>query len=374
MIIGIPKEIKNQEYRVGATPALVNTLVQAGHTVLVESGAGEGVDFSDEMYIRGGAFVVASAKEVWTADMIVKVKEPQKGEFSFMRPHQILFCFLHLAPNKEDTLVLKEKEITGIAFETIHTPEGVLPILAPMSEIAGCLSVQIGAQFLQKNEGGKGVLLGGIPGVSRGHVVIVGGGIAGAGAAKIAIGLGAKVTVLDRQLKKLQQLERHYGSSISTIFASPSSFEALIPSADLLIGSIHNRGQKASKVILKKMIAQMEKGSVFIDISIDQGGCSETSKVTSHDDPVYQVDGVTHYCVPNMPSLAAKTATEALANATSSYILELANKGVKKALKENSELLAGLNLYQGKITNEEVAYAQKESYVDPLSLLNSEER
>ena len=369
MIIGIPRERKNREYRVGATPALVRSLSRRGHEVWVEKDAGKGVDISDEMFEEAGAKIIDTPEKLWGAEMIIKVKEPQKEEFPLMKKGQILFCFLHLAPTKKETELLKEKEVVAIAFETMNSPDGRLPILIPMSEIAGRLSVQIGAMYLQKNYGGKGLLLGGIPGVRRGKVVVVGGGIAGSEAARMAIGLGAEVIILDRSIKRLQELENRFNGLVSTLYASETAVENALKTADLVVGSVHSRGQATAKVITKKMIASMEKGSVFIDIAIDQGGCAETSRPTSHDQPIYEVDGVIHYCVPNMPSTVARTATEALANVTADFAIQLADKGWKKALQDDNILFNGLNVCLGSVTNKEVAQAQGDKFVDPALMV-----
>lgn len=370
MIIGIPKERKNREYRVGATPDLVRTLCARGHEVRVQTGAGEGSRISDEAFKSAGANIVSTPEAVWEAELIVKVKEPQAEEFSLMRPGQVLFCYFHLAPARKETLLLKEKKVVAIAFETMNTEDGRLPLLIPMSEIAGRLSAQIGAMYLQKNYGGKGILLGGVPGVKRGLVVVIGGGIAGTEAARMALGLGADVIILDRNVKKLQELEHRFNGQIEALYASEAAVERAVKSADLLVGAVHSRGKEAPKVITKKMISSMEKGSVFIDIAIDQGGCAETSRATSHDEPIYEVDGVIHYAVPNMPSTVARTATEALANVTSEYVVKLADKGWKEALKEDKALLNGLNVCLGHVTNHEVAEAQGESYLDPSKALD----
>lgn len=365
MKIGVPKEQKKKEYRVGMIPSGVETLVQKGHTLLVEKGAGAAAGYSDEAYVKAGAHLCASPQEVWQADLIVKVKEPQSEEFPLMRPDQVLFCFLHLAPAPEQTKKLQERGVIGIAFETMKDAGGMLPLLNPMSEIAGRLSLQLGAHYLQKNIGGKGILLSGTPGVKSGKVVVVGGGIAGAEAARMAVGVGADVVIVDKNIGRLKELEQQFAGRVSTRTAAPSTLAEVIATADLLVGAVHSRGEKAAKVISRKMIASMEKGSVFIDISIDQGGCAETSRATDLDRPVFEEEGVIHYCVPNMPSLVARTSTEALCNATFEWVYELAQKGWKKALQEHPILLSGLNICRGKITHPAVAEAQHQEYVDP---------
>jgi alanine dehydrogenase len=369
MIIGVPREQKKREFRVGMIPSGVEALVEKGHTVRVEKGAGAAVGYSDEDYAKAGAHMMATPEEVWQSDLMVKVKEPQPQEFSLMHPGQMLFCFLHLAPAPKETQKLRDQTVVGIAYETMRDQAGRLPLLNPMSEIAGRLSFQIGAHYLQKNAGGKGILLSGVPGVKRGRVVIVGGGIAGAEAARMALGCGAEVVVVDKNIARLKELEGQFSGAFTTRYATPSALAEEVARADLLVGSVHTRGEKAAKVITRKMIASMEKGSVFIDISIDQGGCSETSRSTDLDHPTYEEEGVIHYCVPNMPSLVARTSTEALCNATFEWVLELAQKGWKKALKEHPILLSGLNICQGKITHPAVAEAQNQEYVDPSPFL-----
>lgn len=368
MIIGIPKEIKNHEYRVGATPSLVRALKDAGHEVLVQKNAGSAIGFSDHHYVIAGATIVSTQHEIWQAEMIIKVKEPQLEEFPLMREGQILFCYFHLAPDPEQTALLREKKVVAIAYETVTDKNGRLPLLIPMSEIAGRLSIQVGAHYLQLTEGGKGVLLGGVPGVRNARVVIVGGGIVGTEAARMAMGMGAEVILLDRDLTRLRELDLIFGSCLHTAHASIKSFEEIIPMADLLIGAVHSRGKSAPKIISRHLMSKMEPGSVFVDVAIDQGGCADTSRATSHEEPIYIEEGVTHYCVTNMPGACARTATEALVNATSSYALSLANLGWRKALSEIKDLREGLNVCLGDVTNKEVAQDQNIPYVSCASL------
>lgn len=363
MRIGVPKELKNHEYRVGATPALVQAWVEAGHRVLIERNAGLKIGFTDQDYEKHGA-VIASQKDIWEADMVVKVKEPQKEEFSLMKEGQILFCYFHLAPDPEQTAELLAKKVICIAYETVADKEGRLPLLTPMSEVAGRLSIQVGANLLQLNEGGKGILLGGVTGVRKGKVVIIGGGVVGTEAARMALGLGAEVTLLDRSLTRLQELDLFFGPQLNCVFSSSESLATVVPAADLLIGAVHSAGKKTSKILSRALISRMENGSVFVDVAIDQGGCSETSRPTSHDDPIYSEEGVIHYCVTNMPGACARTATEALVNATTYYALKLADLGWKQAVKDIPALAEGLNICKGHVTNKAVAEEQGLIYTD----------
>lgn len=369
MIIGIPKEIKNHEYRVGATPAMVRLLVEAGHKVVVEKNAGAAIGITDAMFKAAGAKIAATAAEVYKCEMIIKVKEPQKSEFPLLWEGQILFCYLHLAPDPVQTRHLIKQKIVGIAYETVTDPQGRLPLLTPMSEIAGRISIQVGASLLQLNNGGKGLLLGGVAGVAPAKVVVLGGGAAGTEAARMAIGLGADVTVLDRDLNRLRLLDLHFGPRLKTIYSSPLAIEECVINADVVVSTVLIPGKTTPKLIKRSMIKQMTPGSVFIDISIDQGGSSETSKPTSHKDPTYIVDDVIHYCVTNMPGACAKTATYALTNATMPYALAIANRGYKKALLENPGLRNGLNVCYGKVTNESVAHDLGYTYTDPKDIL-----
>ncbi len=356
MIIGIPKEVKNHEYRVGATPGLVSLLVQAGHTVLVQTMAGHRIGFTDEMYVHAGAKIVPTAADVYEAEMVVKVKEPQKSEFPLLREGQILFCFLHLAPDPEQLKHLIERKVIGIAFETVTDPEGRLPLLTPMSEVAGRIAVQAGATSLQMANGGKGLLLGGVPGVPPAKVVVIGGGVVGTQVARMAMGFGADVTILERRLSRLRELDDLYGPQLKTIYSTPVSIEEEVTAADLVVGAVLIPGKITPKLVTEKMIASMEAGSVFVDVAIDQGGCSETSRPTTHSDPIYEVHNVVHYCVANMPGACARTSTQALTNAIAPYVLEIAGKGYKQAMRDDKGLLEGLNVCCGKVTNEPVAH------------------
>lgn len=362
MIIGVPKEIKNNENRVAMTPAGVITLTNAGHVVLIETGAGIGSNFEDEHYISAGARIV-SAKEAWAAEMVMKVKEPIKQEFHYFYEGQILFAYLHLAPEPELTDALLEHKVTAIAYETVQLPNRSLPLLTPMSEVAGKMAVQIGAQFLEKINGGKGILLGGVPGVHKGKVTIIGGGIAGTNAAKIAVGMGADVTLLDVNADRLRQIEDIFGRDVQTLMSNPFNIAEAVKDADLVIGAVLIPGAKAPKLVTEEMIKGMQPGSVVIDIAIDQGGIFETSdRVTTHDNPVYIKHGVVHYAVANMPGAVPRTSTFALTNNTVPYALEIANKGVKIGCTQNSALRLGVNTYDGHIVYEAVAISQNKEY------------
>ena len=365
--IGIPKEIKNMEFRVGATPTMVLGFVQAGHTVFVEKDAGARIGYSDEMYKKAGAKIVSAPKQVYEADLIIKVKEPQDSEFPLMHEGQVLFCYLHLAPDAKQTKQLLERKVIAIAYETVEDKLGRLPLLAPMSEIAGRISVQAGAYALQMANGGRGVLLGGVPGVKPAEVVIIGGGIVGTNAAQMAMGLGADVTILDRDIDRLRMLDMHYGGRLKTMYSTPQIIAKLLKHADLIIGAVLIPGKKAPSLVSREMLKEMNSGSVLVDVSIDQGGCFETSKATTHSDPTYIVDGIVHYCVANMPGACARSATQALTNATYPYAIRLANEGYEKALQEDPLFLKGLNVYKGQVTNEPVAKDLGYEYVDPFS-------
>ncbi len=370
MRIGCPKEIKNNENRVGLTPAGAKALIQSGHEVVVEQNAGNGSGFTDAEYVAAGAKMLATAKEVFdAADMIIKVKEPQKGEIAMLKKGQILFTYLHLAPDPEQTKGLLESGVTAIAYETITDAQGRLPLLTPMSEVAGRMAVQIGAQYLQKTNGGRGMLLGGVPGVPPAHVLVLGGGVVGVNAIKMAVGLGARVTVLDRSLPTLRYLDDIFGNRIETVWSSDAHVEELLPTTDLVIGAVLVPGAAAPKLIRKDMLKLMRQGSVIVDVAVDQGGCVETTKATTHADPVYFVDGVLHYGVANMPGAVPRTSTIALTNATLPYALKLANMGWQKALASDAGFLLGLNTHEGKMTCEPVARDQKLAYVDAKSLL-----
>ncbi len=366
MKIGIPKEIKNHEYRVGATPGLVSLLVQAGHKVYVQKSAGQKIGFTDEMYVHAGATILETAEKIYhEAEMIVKVKEPQASEFPLLKKEQILFCFLHLAPDPEQLKHLIERQTVAIAFETVTDREGRLPLLTPMSEVAGRIAIQAGATALQMAHGGKGLLLGGVPGVPPAKVVILGGGVVGTQVARMAMGFGADVTILERRLSRLRELDDLYGPLLKTIYSTPVSVEEAVIPADLVVGAVLIPGKKAPKLVTDAMVKTMQPGSVFVDVAIDQGGCSETSHATTHSDPTYIVHGIVHYCVANMPGACARTSTQALTNATAPYVLELADKGYKRAMRDDPGLKNGLNVCLGKVTNEFVAHDCGYEYFDP---------
>lgn len=356
MLIGVPKEIKVHEYRVGATPEMIRMLTGQGHRVIVQAETGTKIGFADEDYRKAGAQLVNTAAEVYQSEMIVKVKEPQESEFDLMHEGQLLFCYLHLAPDPIQTKHLLEKKVIAIAYETVADKKGRLPLLIPMSEIAGRISIQVGATLLQLNYGGKGLLLGGVPGVSPARVVVIGGGTAGTEAVRMAMGLGARVTILDKDLNRLRKLDYLFGPLLSTIYSTSSSIEEAVAHADLVIGAVLVPGKTTPKLVTREMVKKMSPGSVIIDVAIDQGGCFETSKPTTHADPTYVVDEVVHYCVTNMPGACARTSTLALTHATMDYVLALANKGFAKALREDQSLKQGLNIFKGHVTNEPVAF------------------
>ena len=365
MLIGIPKEIKDHEYRVGATPAGVRELVVAGHQVLVQQGAGAAIDFTDEQYAAAGAKIAASAADVYgQAEMILKVKEPQKAECAMIRKGQIIFSYLHLAAEPELTKLLIASGAVAVAFETVSAEDRSLPLLAPMSEVAGKLSIQAGARALEKSQGGRGVLLGGVPGVARGKVVVLGGGVSGTNAAKVAIGMGAEVVVLDKSLARIRYLCDIFGNSASILYASTANIEKHVVDADVVVGAVLIPGAAAPKLVSSALVKKMNKGSVMVDISIDQGGCFETSKPTSHSNPTYVVDGVVHYCVTNMPGAVARTSTQALENSTLPFSLALANKGFKKALLDDKHLRNGLNVIDGKVSYKAVADSLGHEFVE----------
>lgn len=355
MLIGVPKEIKPQEFRTAITPAMVRAFVDAGHSVVVEGGAGAMIGYSDELYIAAGAAIASSAKEVYKAEMVLKVKEPQKEEYLLLREGQILFCYLHLAPNPKLTEILIEKGVIAIAYETVTDKSGGLPLLKPMSEIAGRIAIQAGTQMLQMNNGGNGILLGGVPGVLPAKVVIIGAGSAGTESARMAFGLGAEVVVLDVNLERLRYIDAIFGHRLKTLYSSAFALESLLPSADLVVGTVLVHGKVAPKVITREMVKKMIPGSAVVDVAIDQGGCLETSRPTTHQNPTYVEEGVNHYCVTNMPGACARTSTEALTNATMAYALKIANLGVKRALMEDPHLQEGLNVCSGKVTCAPVA-------------------
>lgn len=355
MEIGIPKEIKNHEYRIGLTPTAVRTLVREGHSVRVQTGAASHIGFHDRHYEEVGATIAADAEEVYQAEMIIKVKEPQPDEYPLLKEGQVIFGYLHLAPDRQQTENLLKQKVVGIAFETVTSDCGRLPLLVPMSEIAGRISVQAGANALLMANGGRGVLLGGAHGVLPGKVCIVGAGMSGTEAARMALGLGADVTILDKNLNRLQSLDFSFGPRLKTLYSTHESLELVIAESDLVIGAVLIPGKQAPKIITREMIASMHKGSVFVDISIDQGGCSETSRPTTHSEPTYVDEGVVHYCVTNMPGACARSATFALTNAILPYALDLANKGYRQALEQDPHLRNGLNVYRGRVTNKAVA-------------------
>lgn len=371
MIIGVPKEILNNENRVAMTPAGVFTLKSAGHDVVIETGAGLGSSFTDEDYIEAGAKIVASAAEAWNTDMVMKVKEPKASEYGYFREGQIVFTYLHLAPEVELTQALLEKKVTGIAYETVQLPNNSLPLLSPMSEVAGRMATQIGAQYLQKTNGGKGILLAGIPGVSRGKVTVIGGGQAGTNAARVAIGMGAHVTVLDLSVDRLRQLDEMFGNDIQTLVSNPFNIAESVKDADLVVGAVLIPGAKAPKLVSEDMVKSMKPGSVLVDIAIDQGGIFATSdRVTTHDEPTYEKHGVVHYAVANMPGAVPRTSTLGLTNVTVPYALQIANKGVKQACLDNLALQKGINTLDGHVTYKAVAEAQGLEYVPADMLLS----
>jgi alanine dehydrogenase len=371
MKIGLPKEIKDNEYRVGLTPAGVHALVNSGHTLFVQKSAGEGSGFPDDEYTRAGATMIDSADDVWAeGDMIVKVKEPIAPEYPRMREEQLLFTYLHLAPEFELTKQLLERKVTGVAYETITDSNGKLPLLTPMSEVAGRMSVQVGATFLEKMNGGRGILLGGVPGVPAANVVIIGGGIVGTEAAKMAVGLGAKVTIIDINLDRLRQLDDIFLSKVQTLASSKYAVQEAMSHADLVIGAVLIPGAAAPKVVTRDMLKVVQDGAVLVDVAVDQGGCFETTHATTHSNPTYYEEGVLHYCVANMPGAVPRTSTFALTNATLPYALALANKGFEKAIAEDRGLREGVNTYAGKLTYEAVATSQNLEYTPLDSLLD----
>ncbi len=370
MRIGIPKEIKNHEYRVGLTPASVKEFVRAGHDVTVQTLAGAAAGMPDEQYRQAGATIAPSAEAVFAgSDMIVKVKEPQPSECAQLRPDQILYTYLHLAPDREQTKALMASGAICIAYETITGNGGGLPLLAPMSEVAGRMAIQAAAAHLEKSKGGQGILLGGVPGVQAGHVVILGAGVVGTNALQMAVGMGARVTVVDKNVDRLRHLDLLFGNRISTTYSTQSSIEQLMPDADVVIGGVLLPGAAAPKLVTQAMVKTMKAGSVLVDVAIDQGGCFETSRPTTHDNPTFVVDGVIHYCVANMPGAVARTSTFALNNATLPHGLALANLGWQHALKGDPHLRRGLNVCQGQVTYQAVAQALELPYTDSETLL-----
>jgi alanine dehydrogenase len=357
VIIGVPNEIKTREYRVGMTPAGVRLLSSSGHRVLVETGAGEGSGISDAEYVAQGATIVPTAADAWAADMVVKVKEPLDVEFGYLRKGLVLYTYLHLAAAPELTEALASSGVASVAYETIENEDRTLPLLRPMSEVAGRMAVQVGAAFLEKERGGKGVLLGGVPGTRRGRVVILGGGVVGRNAATIAIGMGAQVTVLDVRAETMAYLEDVFGGAIETLYSNPTNIEEVVARADLVVGAVLVTGAAAPKLVTEKVVGTMEKGSVIVDVAVDQGGCIETCRPTNHDQPTYEVSGVVHYCVPNMPGAVPRTSTWALTNVTVPYALRIANHGLPAAARADASLRLGINTYAGNVTYEPVARA-----------------
>ncbi len=370
MIVGLPKEIKDNEYRVGLTPAGVRALHDAGHSVIVEKSAGEGSGFDDGLYQKAGAEIINSADEVWAkADMIVKVKEPIAPEYPRMREGQLLFTYLHLAPDKKLTEELLKRKVTGIAYETITGPRGSLPLLTPMSEVAGRMAIQVGANYLEKMQGGRGILLGGVPGVPAAKVVIIGGGVVGTNAAKIAVGMGANVTIIDNNLDRLRELDDIFLTKISTLASSAYMIHDAISTADLIVGAVLVPGASAPKLVTRNMLKDVPNGAVIVDVAVDQGGCIETTHPTTHSDPTYYVEGVLHYCVANMPGAVPRTSTFALTNATLPYAVKLANRGFFDAIRSDENLKAGVNTFAGHCTYEAVAQAQGISYTSIDALI-----
>ena len=370
MRIGCPKEIKNHEYRVGLTPASVREFTARGHEVLVQSGAGAAIGLHDEQYAAAGATLVKDAAEVFArAEMVVKVKEPQPQECAMLREGQILYTYLHLAPDPEQTSALMRSGAVCVAYETITGPSGGLPLLAPMSEVAGRMSVQAGAAHLELSKGGMGVLLGGVPGVEPAHVLIIGAGVVGTHALQMAVGLGARVTVMDKNVDRLRQLDLVFGNRIKTLYSSAQALEEKVLESDLVIGGVLVPGAAAPKLVTRSMVRCMKKGAVLVDVAIDQGGCFETSRPTTHAEPTFVVDGVVHYCVANMPGAVARTSTFALNNATIGHGLALATKGWKQALRDDPHLKAGLNVANGQVTYEAVARALGHEYLPADRLL-----
>lgn len=370
MIIGVPKEIKDHETRVGLVPSGVTALVESGHTVYVESGAGLGSSITDDEYTEAGASVLPQAAEVWAkADLVVKVKEPQPSETAYFRNGLNLFTYLHLAPLPDLTTRLVESRVNSIAYETIRERDGSLPLLTPMSEVAGRMGVQIGAQYLEGPNGGRGILLGGIPGVAPANVVIIGGGVVGHNAAKIAVGLGAHVTIIDKNLNRLREIDDIYNGQVVTLASNLYTIREALRLADLVIGAVLVPGASAPKLVRRDMLQAMKKGSVLVDVAIDQGGCFETSHPTTHTDPIFFVDGVLHYCVTNMPAAVPHTSTFGLTNATIPYLLQIANKGLQQAALDSPAIAEGINTYQGDITYPAVAESQNRPWRELRAIL-----
>ena len=370
MKIGVPREIKDNEARVGVTPAGVKALCEAGHTVLVETQAGAQSSFPDAEYQSAGAEIMGEAADVWSsAETVVKVKEPIEKEYAFLREGLVLFTYLHLAPLQELTGKLLEAKVIGIAYETVRDRWGTLPLLTPMSEVAGRMSVQVGAAYLEKEHGGRGILLGGVPGVPPAHVTIIGGGVVGTNAARIALGLGAKTTVVDVSLNRLRELDDHFGGRLGTLASNSYNLAHVTREADLVIGAVLIPGATAPRIVTREMVAGMKKGAVIVDVAIDQGGCVETARPTSHSNPSYLVDGVVHYCVTNMPGAVPHTSTLALTNSTFPYLLRIANLGAREALRQDTGLAEGLNTWLGKLTYRGVAESQQRQWTPVASVV-----
>ncbi|HUT21363.1 MAG TPA: alanine dehydrogenase [Anaerolineae bacterium] len=369
MIVGIPREIKDSEYRVSMTPGGVHQLTEAGHEVWVETNAGEGSSFSDEQYAGAGARIVPTAA-AWSAELVVKVKEPQPSEYGFLRSDLALFTYLHLAAAEQLTREMVSRGVAGIAYETVELPNGHLPLLTPMSEVAGRMAVQIGAHYMEKMNGGRGKILGGVPGVRPADVVIIGAGVVGTNAAQVALGMGAHVIMIDINIDRLRYLHEVLGGRLTTLSSNPLNIAQAVHHADLLIGAVLIRGAKAPRLVTRQMIETMAPGSVVIDVAVDQGGCVETSHPTTHSDPTFLVSGVTHYCVANMPGAVPRTSTYALSNATLSYVVRLANQGIAPALRQDLGLAKGLNTYRGHVTYKSVADAFGLDYTPPEALLS----
>ncbi len=369
MIIGVPTEIKTREYRVGINPGGVRQLAKHGHQVLIQKGAGLGAGIADKDFEAAGARIVATAADAWSADMVMKVKEPLPAEYGFFRPGQIIYTYLHLAPLPELTAELMRTKVRAIAYETVQLADGSLPLLRPMSEVAGRMATQVGATCLEKERGGKGLLLGGVPGTRRGKVVILGGGVVGTHAASIAVGMGAHVTVLDVDGTRMSYLEDIYGASVETLYSNPSNIEEAVSRADLVIGAVLVAGAKAPKLVDEDMIKRMQPGSVVVDVAVDQGGCIATCRPTSHDHPTFELHGVVHYCVPNMPGAVSQTSTFALTNVTLKYAEMIANMGVEAAVRSNAPLALGVNVWDGSCTYEAVAEGVGMEYTPLAHLL-----
>jgi alanine dehydrogenase len=369
VIVGVPREIKTREYRVGMTPAGVRILAARGHRVLVERGAGEGSGIPDAEYAAKGATIVAGAADAWSAELVVKVKEPLEAEYGYLRRGLILYTYLHLAAAPELTRELARSGVAAVAYETIELADGTLPLLRPMSEVAGRMAVQVGATCLEKERGGKGVLLGGVPGTRRGRVVILGGGVVGRNAATIAVGMGAQVTVLDVRADTMAYLEDVFGGAIETLYSNPTNIEEIVARADLVVGAVLVTGAAAPKLVTEQLVSKMERGSVIVDVAVDQGGCIETCRPTNHDQPTYEVHGVVHYCVPNMPGAVPQTSTWALTNATVQYAARIADQGLAAAARADAALMLGVNAFGGQITYAPVAQAHGMPHASPRDLL-----